>query len=255
MNKKDSMVFDDYSNYYDLLYKDKDYIKESNYINRLLTKSNLTNCNILEFGSGTGGHAQILTTKFGHKILGVDLSKKMIASAFKNENFESVVGDMRYYDARKKFDCVLALFHVVSYLPTNKDINSFFKNANRHLNIGGKLIFDCWYSPCVQSIGPTNTIKKMENHSCEIIRFGEPKIIKSKNQVEVNFTSFIRNKPNKIWKKLNETHLMRHFDNKDIKTISKKNGFKIISSEEFLTGKKASKKTWGVCFILEKDRS
>tara|TARA_A100001015_G_scaffold130892_2_gene145233 strand:+ start:1705 stop:2469 length:765 start_codon:yes stop_codon:yes gene_type:complete len=254
MNKnKNLKVFDDYSNYYDLLYKDKDYLGEASYINNLLKKFSLIKCNILEFGSGTGGHASVLTQKFGHNILGVDFSEKMVSMATNNETFNSVVGDMRYYDANKKFDCVLALFHVVSYLPTSRDIDLFFKNANKHLNRGGKLIFDTWYTPCVRFIGPTNTIKKMENSVCEIIRFGEPRTIKSNNQVEVNFTTFVRNKPDSSWNKLYETHLMRHFDDKDIEIMSKKNGFKLIASEEFLSGKKASKKTWGVCYVLEKE--
>jgi SAM-dependent methyltransferase len=252
MKKNEDQVFKDYSKYYDLLYKDKDYKEESRYINDLLKKFSLDACEILEFGSGTGGHANILTKKYKYKILGVDQSKEMIGMAKNNKNFKSIVGDMRSFDAKKKFDCVLALFHVVSYLTSAKDINKFFKNANKHLPSKGKLIFDCWYSPAVNYIGPSLTVKKIENRSCEVVRIGEPKIFKKKNQVLVNFTNFIRNKPSDNWFQIKESHLMRHYSKDEIGNIAKRNGFKLISSEQFMTGSKSSKNTWGVCFILEK---
>ena len=48
-----SLNFNDYSNYYDLLYKDKNYLKEVNYINKLLkTFYSKKKLNILEWKQG-----------------------------------------------------------------------------------------------------------------------------------------------------------------------------------------------------------
>jgi len=144
VNKKEEGAFGEYSRYYDLLYKDKDYQAEADYINRLLQQYVSQRCDILEFGSGTGRHAKILANDFGHKIYGVEISADMVANAEEHENVTSVVGDMRVYKAQRTFDCILSLFHAVSYLTSDSDVKLFLSNANRHLAIGGILIFDVW---------------------------------------------------------------------------------------------------------------
>ncbi|OXS77038.1 hypothetical protein B1B04_01145 [Lysinibacillus sp. KCTC 33748] len=72
--------FNQYAEYYDLLYKDKDYIQEANYIDSLLQKYSSNTKSILELGCGTGKHAIILGKK-GYKVHGVDLSEGMIREA------------------------------------------------------------------------------------------------------------------------------------------------------------------------------
>ncbi len=64
MNKS---VFNTYSQYYDLLYSDKNYVKETNYIISVLTHNGLENSNILEFGSGTGKHGSLLAKALASK--------------------------------------------------------------------------------------------------------------------------------------------------------------------------------------------
>ncbi len=55
------MNFNLYSTYYDLLYNNKDYESESNYIlNILKNYSNYQITSILELGGGTGKHAHYL---------------------------------------------------------------------------------------------------------------------------------------------------------------------------------------------------
>ena len=44
-------VFNDYSDFYDIFYKDKDYAGEVNYLSNLLKKYNPNNYKLLEFGS------------------------------------------------------------------------------------------------------------------------------------------------------------------------------------------------------------
>ena len=49
-----SNVFEDYSAYYDLLYHDKDYAKEADYVAQTLRAADPSVSDLLEFGSGTG---------------------------------------------------------------------------------------------------------------------------------------------------------------------------------------------------------
>jgi ubiquinone/menaquinone biosynthesis C-methylase UbiE len=50
-------VFADYAHYYDLLYRDKDYAAEAEYVVGLIRKFHPSARSILELGSGTGIHA------------------------------------------------------------------------------------------------------------------------------------------------------------------------------------------------------
>ncbi len=58
-----SKTFDLYSEYYDLLYKDKNYKKEADYIASLIKTNAPHTKSILELGCGTGKHASLLREK------------------------------------------------------------------------------------------------------------------------------------------------------------------------------------------------
>ena len=136
-----SKVFDSYAAYYDLLYRDKDYKLEVDYIVKLLKKYKVSSGDILELGSGTGKHAAHLAN-FGFNIHGIDLSKSMIDianSQNKLENTSYEVGDVRTYRINKLFDVVISLFHVASYQSSNSDLEDMFLTAATHLIPGGVL--------------------------------------------------------------------------------------------------------------------
>jgi methylase of polypeptide subunit release factors len=54
-------TFQKYATYYNLLYKDKNYKAEIEYIDHLLDEFNHANSSVLEFGSGTGIHGYLLS--------------------------------------------------------------------------------------------------------------------------------------------------------------------------------------------------
>ena len=141
--------FDKYSEYYDLIYKDKDYKKESDYIKTIINKYSVSCSKILELGCGTGKHASYLSNYY--KIHAIDGSKSMIVRALKNSNSNITFefGDVRLFRLNKKVDFVVSLFHVASYQIEDDDLHQYFKTARIHLNKGGFFIFDCWHGPAV----------------------------------------------------------------------------------------------------------
>ena len=70
-------VFGNYSKYYNLLYKEKNYQLETDYITDLINKYNSHVETILELGCGTGNHAEYLSRK-GFNIHGGDRSEEML---------------------------------------------------------------------------------------------------------------------------------------------------------------------------------
>jgi predicted TPR repeat methyltransferase len=133
-----SKVFDVYAEYYDLLYQDKCYKQEVDYVSGLLEDNGVKSGAILELGSGTGKHAEEFA-KIGFNMHGVDLSPVMVkkANQRKKDNFISQlqfeIGDVRSYRDDKKFDAVISLFHVMSYQIKNEDIVAMFETAAHHL--------------------------------------------------------------------------------------------------------------------------
>jgi SAM-dependent methyltransferase len=244
-------AFNSYSKYYDLLYADKDYVGESLYIQNLLNEFGLEASSILEFGSGTGKHGRLLG-ECGHQVTGVELSRYMASAAKSTNNFTCIQGDMTTVKLNKTFDCVLSLFHVVSYLTKNSQVTEFFKNANRHLEIGGLLIFDAWYSPCVNLNLPGVRVKRMKNSNIELIRIAEPDIFPDRNIVDVKYSIFFRHTNELSWGKIDEVHSMRHFSIPEIQNFANQNGFNFLRSEEFKTKNLPGSDTWGVCYVLRK---
>jgi len=244
-------VFRNYSKYYNLLYKDKDYSLETSYIIDLLKKYTPNAKSILELGCGTGKHANILAEN-GYSILGIDTSKTMLNEAKKlsSSSVTFELGDVRNFRAKQKFDAVISLFHVASYQTTNDDLINYFKTAKAHLDRDGIFIFDCWYGPAVLRQKPEKKIKELENDDIKVKRYANPQIHIQKNIVDVNYFIDIQDKKTDSIQNIKETHSMRYLFTPEIELFMKISEFKLIDSHEWLTGKMPGDDTWGVSFIV-----
>jgi len=242
--------FNLYSKYYDLLYHRKDYHAEANYISDCIKNYSPNAKTILEFGSGTGGHGLILK-KMGYDIFGLERSEQMVEEATLR-GFPCEQGDIAHFKVDRKFDIVISLFHVISYINDNASLNKVFRNASDHLNHGGLFIFDVWYSPAVYYQKPETRIKKVENDELSVLRIAEPEIHSINNIVDVNYTILAKDKNTDVWIEFQEKHPMRHFSIPEVNLLGDFTGFETLRAEEFLTGTQPSESTWGVCFILKK---
>lgn len=244
-------VFDAYSRYYDLLYRDKDYAAEVDYIDRLLSRYNITGRNLMEFGSGTGKHARLLVDR-GYYVTGIERSAEMVAQATMTEGFSCQQGDICTVRLARTFDAVLSLFHVVSYQVSNAALRAVFARAAEHLNPGGLFVFDVWYSPAVYAQKPEVRVKRIIDNKVEIIRIAEPAIFHNENRVDVKYTIFAHDLSTGAYQTLTETHSMRHFSLPELDLLAGMSGFERLSAEAFLTGEKPDESTWGVCLVLRR---
>lgn len=244
-------VFDAYSRYYDLLYCDKDYSGEVAYIQTLLDRYDLTKCELLEFGSGTGKHGRLLSEQ-GFHVHGIERSAAMVAQAIPTEGFTCQQGDICTVQMGRTYDAVLSLFHVISYQTSNTNVKAVFARAAEHLHPDGLFIFDFWYTPAVYAQRPMVRVKRMSDKSIEITRIAEPVIFPNENRVDVNYTIFARDLKTGEVKAFVETHPMRHFSLPEIDLLAELSGFTRIGTEEFLTGNSPGEDTWGVCVTLKR---
>ena len=260
LNPQPVEVFNEYAQYYDLLYKDKDYAIEADYVAGLIGRFHPHANSILELGAGTGIHARLLAEK-GFSIHGIERSPEMLnrarklAEIHKQEHLASTLnfskGDIRTVRLNQSFDAVIALFHVISYQTTNEDVTAAFETARHHLNPGGVFIFDIWYGPAVLTQHPSVRIKRVADEHLKITRIAEPILQHNENLVDVNYHVFISNLGTNETHELNETHRMRYFFKPEIKRIAYQVGMQYRHAEEWISGKAIGCDTWGGCFVLQ----
>jgi SAM-dependent methyltransferase len=251
-----------YSRYYDLLYGDKDYAGETEYIRSLIARFSDDANQILELGCGTGKHACLLA-QAGFDVTGVERSNEMLSSAKARAadpdqtspgHVRIVPADARSVRIDRRFDCVLSLFHVVSYQTSNEDVAAMFETAAAHLDPGGVFLFDVWYGPAVLSLSPSVRVKRMENASTEVLRIAEPSVDFQRNVVDVDYTVIITDKTQGRVDKFIETHRMRYFFIPELALFARSAGFEILHSQQWMDSHTPSSSTWGVAFILQKQK-
>ena len=161
--------FEKYSAFYDLLYRDKDYAAEAEYVAKRIRSIFPEARSLLEFGSGTGRHGRLLAA-MGFDVHGIERSREMVCVAhaasgclfsFSRGSFTCEVGDVCTANLDRSFDAVVSLFHVMSYQTSNQMLRAAFQTAARHLATGGLFLFDVWHGPAVLSQRPSKRIKEV----------------------------------------------------------------------------------------------
>lgn len=254
-------VFDLYAAYYDLLYKDKDYSAEAQYVTSLIRGARPAANTILELGSGTGAHAQLLATA-GFSIVGVDISRPMVERALERRRTWSPLiqsrtsfaeGDIRAHRAGLHFDAVISLFHVMSYQTTNADQDAAFATARAHLDTSGIFIFDFWYGPAVLSDRPRNVVKEVSDDRIAVRRRTTPTMYVNDNCVDVRFDVDILSRADARAERLTEVHRLRYLFLPEILNRLAGNGMSLLKAEAWSTREPLSDRSWYGCVIATVD--
>ena len=250
-------VFAGYSRYYDLLYRDKDYVGEAGYVHDLLRQHAPGARSLVEIGCGTGAHAAQLAS-LGYDVVGVDMSEGMLAAAearrrdlpaMRAEQIRFSAGDARSVRLGRRFDAVISLFHVMSYQTSNDDLSAAFATAGEHLEPGGVFIFDCWYGPGVLTERPSVTVKRLSDEAIEVTRVAEPVMHVAQNLVDVNYSVTIADRITGRVETIHETHRMRYLFTPEIAMLLHAAGMTLVESREWMTDRAPGLHSWAACFV------
>ena len=245
-------VFEDYSAYYDLLYKDKDYPAEAAYVLGLLRAHDPSISSLIDLGCGSGRHT-VEFARQGLRVTGVDRSPDMLAEARRRSvGAEWIESDIVHYRAGRPVDAAVALFHVFSYLAAGEQIETFLANVAQSLEPGGLFLFDFWYGPAVLAQKPAVRVKRMESEAYEILRTAEPVLIDEKNIVEVHYTVIIRGKKDGSVQTITESHTMRYFFIPEVEQWLGRAGFRMLDRHEWMTGSALSPDTWSATVLAQR---
>ena len=139
------MFYKKIAEYYDEMYKDRDYDKEVAYINNMFRKQSLErHGKVLDIGCGTG----TLSFKLGndYDVVGIDPSEDMIRKALekppkKNVSFKCC--ELNKFQ-EKDFEYAIATFNVINHMNILDELINFFNDVWSKLKTNGVFIFDCW---------------------------------------------------------------------------------------------------------------
>jgi 2-polyprenyl-3-methyl-5-hydroxy-6-metoxy-1,4-benzoquinol methylase len=145
-NLKMSEWFKDWFNtkYYHVLYKNRNDEEARAFINKLLSKLELSKgAKVMDLACGKGRHALTLHES-GLKVLGLDLSEESIKSAnkYRSENLRFEVHDMREPYHETGFDAVFNLFTSFGYFENFDDNRKVLNSITTYLNPKGYLLID-----------------------------------------------------------------------------------------------------------------
>jgi len=248
-------VFADYAAYYDLLYKDKDYAAEADYVEHLVRRQRplSSGWRVLDVGSGTGRHALAFARR-GHSVVGVDASEQMVrlAKEAAGASVKFVVGDARHFRLDERFPVVLSLFHVASYQTGTSDLLAYFQSVGAHLEPDGLFIFDCWYGPAVLHQKPSLRVRELEDENLKVLRIARPELMPEENCVVVEYEVLVERKADGRLQRLHESHCMRYLFLPEIQDLLERAGLELLSCEEWMTGKPLGLETWSACLIAGK---
>lgn len=134
-------LYSDLAEIYDQLYLNIfDYKEDAEFVDTILKKYHIKK--FLELGCGSGHLAQLLAKK-GYKITGIDLHEEMLQIARKRlPKVEFIQQDIRTLKFERKFDAIIAMGRMFTYMTTNKDVESSIRSIANCLTPNGIFLFD-----------------------------------------------------------------------------------------------------------------
>jgi SAM-dependent methyltransferase len=251
-------VFGAYARYYNLLYTDKDYAAEAQFVLSRLKRAGIRPNSLLDLGCGTGRHA-LEFARSGLAVSGVDLSPEMIAMSAGlmadcapglGRPPELELGDAATVRLGKRFDCVVSLFHVLSYQTGSEKALAVLETAREHLLPGGAFFFDFWYGPGVLADPPVRREKRLQNAETAVLRVAEPVHRIHENIVEVHYAISVTDKQQNTESVFSECHVMRYWFLPELKFLARSSGLSVLAEGAWMETGFAAAPPWNAWLLL-----
>ncbi len=247
-------VFQRYAEYYDLIYRDKDYEKECDFIEEIFKKHSSTPVrSIFEGGCGTGGHA-IPLAKRGYEVVGVDASEVMLGKAREKAQRAGLAMDFRRadlgsLDLHRKFDAALCMFAVVGYLTGNQEVEKLIRGVRGILKKDALFVFDVWNGLAVLRMLPEVRVKAMEDGERKLIRWVHPELDSFHHLCRDHYRLMVTEK-GRVVDEVAETHTVRFFFPQEISYYLERTGFEVVEICPFLSsGGGVDESVWNMTCI------
>ncbi|NJN27895.1 MAG: class I SAM-dependent methyltransferase [Cyclobacteriaceae bacterium] len=257
----DQQQFDDkYSDFYDLLYKDKNYKDEALFIDKLITGyyNQQKEIQLLDLACGTGRHLDELHNIGYVQLSGSDISGSMIKVA--EERFKTQGKSVKLYNSSfqksneipGEYDVVISMFSAVNYIINYQDQVLSFRNIYNLLKKGGVFIFDFWNgNAVVDHYSPVKVVRKKEGDK-EIQRISETSIDTITQDVTVKFTCSLYEQEKRELEFI-ESHNLHYYYFPEIKNLLYQTGFSVDKICPFMNADaEVNPMDWNIAVVAKK---
>jgi SAM-dependent methyltransferase len=138
-------VFTESAQFYDALYRFKDYGASVRYLRTVLDEAAPDAGSLLDVACGTGRHLELLRDCY--EVEGVDINSELLDVA--RERCPGVrfhAADMADFELERRFDVVTCLFSSIAYVRTPARMRAAVRSMRAHLNPGGVLLVEPWFT-------------------------------------------------------------------------------------------------------------
>jgi 2-polyprenyl-3-methyl-5-hydroxy-6-metoxy-1,4-benzoquinol methylase len=221
--------------YYDQLYSNKDYKKETNFLTDILSKYRVKT--ILDVGCGTGNHMQLLEQK-NYICTGLDISDDMLQTAKTKVKGPLHQGNIIDFNLSTKYDAIICMYAVFNHLIKEEDAIKALQAFSNHLYSDGIIIIDL-HNPSISG--------KKE----DIVNgIGRKMVWDYDSKTRIEKTSITYNIDNKI---LEDSHIFRIYSVDEINDFIKTTGLIFIAAyENYDLNKKANAQSKNIQIVLRK---
>lgn len=245
-----------YSQVYDALYQDKDYLAECDLLEQIFRRySRQPIRTILDLGCGTGNHAIPLATR-GYSVVGVDYAQEMLNLARVKAQQQGLLVSFHQADIRKvhleqRFDANLMMFAVLGYQLENADVLAVLRVAREHLHQDGLLVADVWYGPAVLIQRPEDRTRVICGEKGAVTRTSSGELDIRRHTCKVHFHIQQINE-HQVIAETEEVHLMRFFFPRELELFLEISGFQLLRLGAFPEfDREPDENTWNVMVVAK----
>ncbi len=215
--------------FYDSLNPDVDYVKWSEFIQRIIEKYGKTKTEIiLDLACGTGSMSVELASR-GYDVIGIDLSPEMLMEA-QEKAYDRKLSilflnqDMCEIDLYGTVDACVCCLDSINYITDENRLKKCFFLVNNFMNDGGLFVFDVNTPYKFKNIYGNNAyILENENVLCAWQNTFDD------NTKICDFDlSFFVNQDNDNYKRIDESQKERMYTDEEIQAFLKETGFELI---------------------------
>lgn len=255
-----SVPFGLYAEVYDLLYQDKDYGAESEFVAALIRRFAATaggGARIVDLACGTGRHA-IHLAKMGFRVAGSDISAQMVAVA--KAAIDTARLDVPLFvqplqscgRIKGQFDVALAMFSSLGYLQSREDLSAALSGVQSLLMTGGLLIFDVWNGLATLKEYSPVRVKRVSGASSSVLRVSRTTLDALRQIANVNF-EFVVMPQGRPPVEFTEQHLVRFYLPREMTDILESSGFQVLLQCPFMdAGRALEPSDWNMTFVARK---
>jgi ubiquinone/menaquinone biosynthesis C-methylase UbiE len=132
--------------FYDLLYGFVDYGAAVGQLEAIIEREAPRAQTLLDVGCGSGRHLELLRERY--RVEGLDIHPVMLEAARQRlPGVDLHEADMADFSLGRRFDVVTCLFSSIAYVRTEERMRAATLAMRRHLNPGGVILVEPWFTP------------------------------------------------------------------------------------------------------------